>query len=134
MNWLIKKFRLNNTLLEIVVLNKPESFTKEFEGANFSESLVHTSCVDAVIIFTLSKQEFIHQMLTLFPRLQDHSIIWVAYPVETSKKQLANLHIELDWDFLGDYKLQPTRQITINKEWKAIKLKKEKNTLPKTTR
>lgn len=124
MNLLIKKLQLNKVLSDIIVLNKPDNFTKEFEDFNFPESLVHTSCVDNVIVFVQSKEGFINQMLTLFPRLQDHSIMWIVYPKKTTKKQLANLHLEFDWDFLGDYRLQPTRQVNIDPEWNAIKLKK----------
>lgn len=123
MNTLAKKLQLPKAQ-EVVVLNKPDAFTNDFNNNRFSESLVHTSCVDNAIVFVKSKEGFINQMLTLFPRLLDNSVLWVVYPKKTTKKELANLHIEFDWDFLGDYRLQPTRQVNINSEWNAIKLKK----------
>lgn len=123
MNNLIQKLQLQKAE-DVVILNKPEAFTKDFNSKRFSESLVHTSCVDNAVVFVKSKEGFINQMLTLFPRLLDHSVLWVVYPIQTTKKELANLHIEFDWDFLGDYRLQPTRQVNINSKWNAIKLKK----------
>lgn len=111
---------------EIIILNKPEEFSKQFSTINFSASLVHTSCVEFVIIFVRSKHDFINQMMTLFPRLVETSVIWIIFPVATTKKDLANLSLAFDWDFLGDYRLQPMRQVNINEEWKAIRLKKAK--------
>ena len=76
------------------------------------------------LVFTDSKEAFLEQMLTLFPRLQDDSIIWVAYPKNTPKAELANLYRDFDWDFLGYYRLKPIRLINLNANWNAIKLKK----------
>jgi len=114
----LKKFE------EVYILNKPSVFGDEFTADKYSESLLHTSCVDCALVFVRTKDSFINQMLTLFPRLQDTSTLWIVYPIGTTKKELANLHIEFDWDFLGDYRLQPTRQINVNNNWNAIKLKK----------
>lgn len=109
---------------DVYILNKPSVFDELFAEEKFYESLLHTSCVDCALVFVRSKENFINQMLTLFPRLQDHSALWIIYPIGTTKKELANLHIEFDWDFLGEYRLQPTRQINIDTNWNAIKLKK----------
>lgn len=114
------------TKQEIVVLNKPEIFANSFDNMNYTETLMHSSCVDFAIVFVKSKHDFINQMMTLFPRILDSSELWVVFPVNTTKKELASLHIEFDWDFLGDYRLQPMRQVSINNLWKAIKLRKAK--------
>ena len=109
---------------EVHVLNKPSVFDDDFMGNQFSESLIHTSCVNCALVFVRTKDNFINQMLTLFPRLQDDSTLWIIYPIGTTKKELANLHQEFDWDFLGEYRLQPTRLINVNNNWNAIKIKK----------
>ena len=111
---------------DVYILNKPSMFDHVFAEEKYAESLVHTSCADCALVFVRTKDNFINQMLTLFPRLQDHSTLWVIYPKGTTKKELASLHLEFDWDFLGEYRLQPTRQINVNSNWNAIKLKKMK--------
>ena len=123
MNTLTDKLQLQS-FEEVYILNKPSVFSDEFNDTKYSESLIQTSCVDCALVFVRTKDSFINQMLTLFPRLQDTSTLWIIYPIGTTKKELANLHIEFDWDFLGDYRLQPTRQINVNNNWNAIKLKK----------
>lgn len=123
MKALTDRFKLHK-FDEVYVLNKPAAFDVAFQGSKFSESLLQTSCVHCALVFVKTKSGFMNQMLTLFPRLQDTSTLWIIYPIGTTKKELANLHIEFDWDFLGEYRLQPTRQINVNTSWNAIKLKK----------
>lgn len=121
---IIDKLKLDKQPDEIYILNKPEVYDDMFMNLNYSESLVHTSCVNYALLFVTTKEAFVNQMMTLFPRLQDTSTLWVAYPNKTSKKEIAYLHREFDWDFLGDYRLQPVKQVCINNQWNAIKLKK----------
>jgi hypothetical protein len=123
MDTLTNRLRLDK-FKDVYVLNKPSVFEDIFSEDKFYESLLHTSCVDCALVFARTKDSFINQMLTLFPRLQEESTLWVVYPIGTTKKELASLHLDFDWDFLGDYRLQPTRQININTNWNAIKLKK----------
>lgn len=123
MNSLIDRFDIHK-FEEVHILNKPSIFDEDFSGNQFSESLINTSCVSCALVFARTKDDFINQMLTLFPRLLDDSILWIIYPIGTTKKELASLHQEFDWDFLGDYRLQPTRLINVNNNWNAIKIKK----------
>jgi hypothetical protein len=107
---------------DVYILNKPSVFNTYFSEEKYYESLLHTSTVNCALVFVRTKDGFISQMLTLFPRLHDDSILWVIYPIGTTKKELASLYLEFDWGFLGDYRLQPTRQININTNWNAIRL------------
>lgn len=123
METLKQRFQLEK-FNDVYILNKPSVFDELFSENKFYESLLHTSCVDCALVFVRTKDSFINQMLTLYPRLQDDAVLWIIYPIGTTKKELANLHIEFDWDFLGEYRLQPTRQINVDTNWNAIKLKK----------
>ena len=123
MSDLTKKLQLTN-FKEVYVLNKPSVFDNEFNSDKYKESLILSSGVDCAVVFIKTKDAFINQMLTLFPRLHENSILWIIYPIGTTKKELANLSIEFDWDFLGEFRLQPTRQLNVNSNWNTIKLKK----------
>lgn len=113
----LKKFK------DIYILNAPEDFSSVFNELEHSESLVVTSCVECAIVFSKTKDEFTNQMLTLFPRLMERSVIWVFFPNNTPKSDISKLHLEYDWDFLGDYRLKPTRLIVVNEQWNAMKVK-----------
>lgn len=108
---------------DLYILNVPDNFAPVFQDIEHHESLVITSCVQCAIVFSKTKEEFMDQMLTLFPRLMDGSTIWVFYPNETTKGEISSLHEEYDWDFLGDYRLKPTKQITVDGQWNAMKVK-----------
>jgi hypothetical protein len=123
MRTLTKRLKLNH-YKDIYILNKPDAFEEVFEDVNHSESLVITSYVECGLVFVNTKEEFVEQMFTLFPRLLDTSILWVLYPNETTISEISKLHIEFDWDFLGDYRLKPTKLIAVDATWNAIKIKK----------
>ncbi|MEL0456880.1 hypothetical protein [Tamlana flava] len=114
----LKKFK------DIYILNVPDNFEEIFAKIEHNESLVITSCVECAIVFTESKNEFMEQMLTLFPRLMDSSVLWVFYPNETTLSEIGNLHKEFDWDFLGDYRLKPAKLLHVDNTWNAMKIKK----------
>ncbi|KAB1069465.1 hypothetical protein F6U93_03905 [Tamlana haliotis] len=118
-----KKLKLHQ-YSDIYILNKPETFDEVFKDISYSESLVTTSCVECALVFANTKDEFINQMLTLSPRLLDHSVVWVFYPNKMPISEISKLHIEFDWDFLGDYRLKPTKLYTIDKTWNVMKIKK----------
>ncbi|GAA4292125.1 hypothetical protein [Aestuariibaculum suncheonense] len=123
MRTLPKKLKLHH-FKDVYILNKPESFSDIFDEISYSESLVTTSCVECALVFVDTKEDFVNQMLTLFPRLLDASVIWVFYPNETTISEISKLHIEFDWDFLGDYRLKPTKLLSVDDTWNAIKIKK----------
>lgn len=114
----LKKFK------DIYILNIPENFESVFANIDHSETLVTTSCVECAIVFTNTKEEFLNQMLTLSPRILDKSVVWVFYPNETTKNEISQLHKEFDWDFLGDYRLKPTKLLYVDYHWNAMKIKK----------
>lgn len=120
---LTKKLKLHH-FNDVYILNKPESFTSVFKDIEYSESIVTTSCVESGLVFTETKDDFVNQMLTLFPRLLDKSVIWVFYPNINTIDDLYKLHTEFDWDFLGDYRLKPTKLIAVDHNWNAIKIKR----------
>ncbi|MFD1614852.1 hypothetical protein [Gelatiniphilus marinus] len=120
---LIKKLKLDKHN-DVYILNKPESFANAFDDIAYSGSIVTTSYVECALVFTQTKEAFINEMLTLFPRISDNSIIWVFYPNGTTKKEISELHKEFDWDFLGDYRLKPTKLIAVNSAWNVMKIKK----------
>ena len=123
MRSLTKKLKLDH-YDDIYILNVPEAFAQVFDHVKHSESLVITSCTECVVVFVNTKEEFVEQMYTLFPRLLDDSVLWVFYPNETTISEISKLHIEFDWDFLGDYRLKPTKLIAVDDHWNAIKIKK----------
>lgn len=125
MKSLINRLKLKNQE-EVLILNRPDDFSNNLEHfeINVVESLVKTSCVSFALLFITSKPQLINEMLTLFPKLKDDCVLWIAYPKKTSKSDIVELYNDKAWDDLLDYRLEPTRKININDHWDALRFKK----------
>ncbi|MFB9052972.1 hypothetical protein ACFFVB_07745 [Formosa undariae] len=125
MKTLIQKLKLHKHN-EILVLNEPEEFSALVGhlDCNVLGSLLKTSSVSCALLFITSKKELIDQMLTLFPKLTDDSMLWIAYPNKTSKSYIIELYNDEAWDEIMDYRLQPIRQIELNSNWNALRFRK----------
>lgn len=111
---------------DVLILNEPEDFLpfiKEL-NATITSSLIKTSCVDCALLFITSKKQLFSQMLTLFPKLKDDSVLWIAYPNSVSKAEILELYNNDIWDELMDYRLQPVRKIELNSDWDALRFRK----------
>lgn len=111
---------------DVLILNEPEDFLpliKELD-ASVTSSLVKTSCVSCALLFITSKKQLISQMLTLFPKLKDDSVLWIAFPNKVSKADILELYNNEVWDELMDYRLQPIRKIELNDYWNALRFRK----------
>ncbi|WP_066225241.1 hypothetical protein [Formosa haliotis] len=125
MKTLIQKLKLDKHN-EILVLNEPEAFNELIGNldCNVLGSLLKTSSVSCALLFITSKKQLINEMLTLFPKLTGDSILWIAYPNETSKEDIVELYKDEAWDELMDYRLQPVRQLELNQDWNALRFRK----------
>ncbi|MHA7943372.1 hypothetical protein ACJOV8_009890 [Formosa sp. 3Alg 14/1] len=125
MKTIIQKLKLHKHN-EILVLNEPKEFTALVGqlDCNVLGSLLKTSSVSCALLFITSKKELVDQMLTLFPKLTDDSMLWIAYPNKTSKSYIIELYNDEAWDEIMDYRLQPIRQIELNSNWNALRFRK----------
>ncbi|MGJ5642277.1 hypothetical protein [Formosa sp. S-31] len=111
---------------DVLILNEPDDFqplVSELDATIIS-SLIKTSSISCALLFITSKKQLITQMLTLFPKLKDDSVLWIAYPSKTSKAEILELYNHEAWDELIDYRLQPIRQIELNDDWNALRFRK----------
>jgi hypothetical protein len=125
MKSLVQRLKLKDQE-EILVLNRPDDFSNNLEHfeINVVESLVKTSSVSFALLFITSKKQLINEMLSLFPKLKDDCILWIAYPKQTSKSYIIELYNDKAWEDLLDYRLVPVRKININEHWDALRFKK----------
>ncbi|MBP1839664.1 hypothetical protein [Formosa algae] len=121
----IQRLQLH-TQNEILVLNEPEQFAELTNNLNCSiiGSLLKTSSVSCAVLFVTTKQDLFNQMITLFPKLTDDSILWIAYPKQTSKSYILELYNHEAWEEIKDYSLQPVRKIELLDRWNALRFRK----------
>ncbi|WP_148639148.1 hypothetical protein [Aquimarina longa] len=120
---LFKKLQLPPTLDEILILNEPEGFCKELDCLDdviIKESLIQLSEVDFALIFVTEKKQIENRIETVYPKLIGDAILWFAYP----NKDISEINRNYGWGVLGDYNLKPVRQVSIDKNWTALRFRK----------
>lgn len=124
---LFKKLQLPSFLDEILILNEPEGFCKELDklkDITIKESLIQVSEVDFALIFVTEKQQIENRIETVYPKLIGDAVLWFAYPKKSSKKYSSEITRDQGWGVLGDYNLEPVRQIAIDEDWSALRFRK----------
>ncbi len=136
MTALFKKLQLPPSLDEILILNEPEGFCKELDclkDVTIKESLIQVSEVDFALIFVKEKKQIENRIETVYPKLVGDAILWFAYPKKSSKKYITEITRDQGWGVLGDYNLEPVRQVAIDEDWSALRFRKI-NFIKKMTR
>ena len=124
---LFKKLQLPVSLDEILILNEPEGFAQELnklKNITIKESLIQVSEIDFALIFITEKKQIENRIETVYPKLVGDAIVWFAYPKRTSALYNAQINRDNGWGVLGDYNLEPVRQVSINDHWSAIRFRK----------
>ncbi|WP_109437981.1 MULTISPECIES: hypothetical protein [Aquimarina] len=124
---LFKKLQLPPLLDEILILNEPEGFCKELDCLKdviIKESLIQVSEVDFALVFVTQKTQIENRIETVYPKLVGDAILWFAYPKKTSKKYTSEINRDYGWGVLGDYNLEPVRQVSIDNDWSALRFRK----------
>ncbi|MFD2561702.1 hypothetical protein [Aquimarina rubra] len=127
MTALFKKLQLPPTLDEILILNEPEGFCEELDclkGVIIKESLIQVSEVDFALVFVTEKKQIENRIETIYPKLVGDAILWFAYPKKSSKKYTSEITRDHGWGVLGDYNLEPVRQVAIDEDWTALRFRK----------
>ncbi len=136
MTALFKKLQLPASIDEILVLNEPEGFAKELEqlqGITVKESLIQVSEVDFALVFVTEKKQIENRIETLYPKLIGDAVLWFVYPKKSSKKYTTEITRDHGWGVLGDYNIEPVRQVAIDEDWSALRFRKVRF-IPKMTR
>lgn len=127
MTTLFKKLQLPSSLDEILILNEPEGFCNELDclkGVIIKESLIQVSEVDFALVFVTEKKQIENRIETINTKLVGDAILWFAYPKKTSKKYKTEITRDHGWGVLGDYNLEPVRQVEIDDDWTALRFRR----------
>ncbi len=127
MNALFKKLNFRNQK-EILVVNHPDSLTEEIEEMSSETSFLfdirQVKEIHFAIIFVKKKSEINDSIALLSHRLSGDAVIWFCYPKGTSKKYTCDFNRDTGWSALGEYGLEPVRQVSINEDWSALRFRK----------
>lgn len=127
MTSLFKKLQLPPSLDEILILNEPDGFHKELdclEDIIIKESLIQVSEVDFALIFVTQRTQIENRIETVYPKLVGDAVLWFAYPKKSSSTYTSKINRDYGWGVLGDYNLEPVKQVSIDNDWSALRFRK----------
>ena len=127
MTALFKKLNFKNHK-EILVVNHPDSFNKEIEEMSAETSFLfdigQAKEICFAMIFVKKKFEISESIALLSNKLSGDAIVWFCYPKGTSKNYTCDFNRDTGWSVLGEYGLEPVRQISIDHDWSALRFRK----------
>lgn len=114
---------------KIFILNSPTDPVSEIaemkDTCVVQTQLPHeTQAIQFVLVFVTMKEEIELSIQKIFPLLEGDSILWYAYPKGTSKKYKCDFNRDNGWKALGNYNLEPVRQVAIDEDWSALRFRK----------
>jgi hypothetical protein len=110
----------------ILVLGAPDSFGPEMEAMRDSEirrKPVKGQTYGFALAFAVMKSDLIKAVKDIKPFLDADTVLWFAYPKQTSKVFRSDLNRDLCWAALSPFGLQPVRQVAIDEDWSALRFK-----------
>lgn len=108
------------------VLNAPASFQVELLALE-GQAKVLTQAegeVHFALGFVMTQDQVQAIAHSIGPKLQGDAVFWLAYPKKSSKKYSSDINRDVGWDALGEYQLEPVRQVAIDEDWSALRFRK----------
>ncbi|SFC66606.1 hypothetical protein SAMN05421747_11817 [Parapedobacter composti] len=126
MNPLFKKLNFKDHK-SILALNHPASFQAELDDMA-STAVVFTdvnqaASVPFAIVFVTKQTEIDSIIAQLATKLEADAVLWFCYPKGTSKRYTCDFNRDTGWKSLGQYDLEPVRQVAIDEDWSALRFR-----------
>jgi hypothetical protein len=126
MNPIFKKlnFKDQKTLL---VIYHPDSFLPEVNDMNEMAEIYKDPTkleeIEFAVIFVTKQKEIDTIISQVGPKLAEDAVIWFCYPKGSSKKYTCDFNRDTGWVSLGEFNLEPVRQVAIDEDWSALRFR-----------
>lgn len=80
--------------------------------------------IEFVLLFATRKEELDTQVRQIAPQLKGDALFWICYPKGSSKKYQCDFNRDTGWAILGEYEMEPVRQVAIDEDWSALRFRK----------
>lgn len=114
----------------IWIVNEPDSFRDEMkamkEFADVRSGIPSPSDKPMfVLVFAPVKSVLDSVTGSLIPSLSKDTVLWFAYPKQTSKNYKCDYNRDKGWDVISSEGYQGVRMISIDDDWSALRFKKQ---------
>ncbi len=108
------------------VLQAPESFNAELPALE-GKATVERHAIGEIhfaIGFVQLREKLDEMVHEVAPKLAGDAVFWMAYPKGKSKNYTCDFNRDTGWEAMGNYGLEPIRQVSIDDDWSAIRFRK----------
>lgn len=112
---------------EILVLQAPASFEPELEALEnvaIKRDAAEIEYIDFCLVFAAKQAEVDAFASMITQKARGDAVVWFAYPKGSSKKYKCDFNRDRGWDELGRMGFEPVRQVSIDKDWSALRFRR----------
>lgn len=113
---------------QILALNSPHSFESELNIMTEPASIIthedEIPEIEFALVFVTKQLEIDELIPKIYPKLKGDAVLWFCYPKGTSKKYKCDFNRDTGWKGLKKFNLEPVRQVAIDDDWSALRLRK----------
>lgn len=80
---------------------------------------------DLIMVFSLSITQAEESIKESIGSLAEDGLYWFCYPKKSSKNYSSDLNRDLSWPLFEAYGFRPVRQISLNDDWSAIRVREQ---------
>ncbi len=112
----------------ILVLHHPESFEENLASVKDETEIItkpeQIQSTGFVLAFVTKKQQIDALIPQIAPKLEGDAVLWMCYPKGSSKNYTCDFNRDTGWQVMGQYELEPVRQVSIDADWSALRFRK----------
>ncbi len=116
---MIHKFKFRD---DPIILFAPESLQSSIAEMGFKTSLDTEAKSKNTLIFINDKEEFLHFLQNSLSQIEYDSILWIAYPKQSSKIK-TNINRDILWQTSEPFGITAVSAISIDETWSALRLR-----------
>ena len=124
---LIQKLQIKN-IDKLAIVNAPTEFSNlmtDFK-THFNVETEIKDTLSFILVFVKNRGEIIKWAKLAIGSLIDDGLLWFAYPKKSSKAYKTDISRDEGWESLSQVGYRPVRQIAIDKDWSALRFRKQK--------
>lgn len=116
---MIHKFKFRD---DPIILFTPESLQSSIAGMGFTASLDTDVKSKNTLVFVNDKEEFLHFLQNSLSQIEYDSVLWIAYPKQSSKIK-TDINRDILWQTAEPFGITAVSAVSINETWSALRLR-----------
>jgi hypothetical protein len=107
---------------ELGAINIGEKILSEYNF--FINEYPEKAKADFMLAFVTERSQLDEMACAFSSRTEGDAVLWIAYPKSSSKRFQCDFNRDTGWETFGNYGFESVRQVSIDHDWSAIRLRR----------